>query len=87
MTEIYFINDYFVRATSWKNAFISWLKYLGDLTDVMKKAILAMDTVKDIMELVPVFTSEDVDYYGVAKELNLATSYIKLHDGVKEDNV
>lgn len=84
MTEIYFINNYFVRTTSWKLAFISWLNYNGDLTGVLNKAVLAMDTVEEIIELMESFTNEDVDYYGIAKELNTPNNYIVIHEALEK---
>ena len=84
MTEIYFINNYFVRTTSWKLAFISWLDYNGDLTDVINKAVLAMDTVEEIVELIGSFTNEDVDYYGIVKELNTPNNYIIVHEKLEK---
>lgn len=80
MIEIYFINDYFVKTTSWKLAFMSWLNYNGDLTTVVNKAILAMDTVEEIIELIGAFTDADVDYYGVVKEVNTLKNYIIIHE-------
>lgn len=86
MTEIYFINNYFVRTTSWKLAFISWLNYNGDLTHVVNKAILAMDTVEEIIELIGSFTNEDVDYYGIAREINTPNNYIVIHEELERAN-
>jgi hypothetical protein len=84
MIEIYFINDYFVRTTSWKLAFISWLNHNGDLTDVLNKAILAMDTIEEMIELMGAFTSEEVDYYGIAKEISTPNKFITIHEELEK---
>lgn len=80
MLEIYFINDYFVRTTNWKLAFISWLDHNGDLNNVINKAVLAMDTVDEILEIIPMFTDMDVEYFGIAREFVSNSRYIELHE-------
>ena len=68
MTEIYFINDYYVEATSWQNAAKSWLKYTGGASDIAFKAIDAMDNLDDIFKMLDVFASETIDKAGITKE-------------------
>lgn len=68
MTEIYFINDYYVEAISWQNAAKSWLKHTGDASEVKFKAIDAMKNVDDIFLLLEAFTSEIIDRVGIAKD-------------------
>lgn len=68
MTEIYFINDYYVEATSWNNAAKSWLKYNGGASEVKFKAIDAMQSVDDICQLLETFTYESIDRVGIAKD-------------------
>lgn len=68
MTEIYFINDYYVKATSWHNAVKSWLKHHGDATDIACKAIDAMDNFDDIFKMLDVFSSEIIERAGIVNE-------------------
>ncbi len=67
MTEIYFINDYYVRAASWHNAVKSWLKYHGDASDIKFKAIDAMENIEDIFKLLEICTDEIIERAGIAK--------------------
>ena len=68
MTEIYFINDYYVEATSWHNAAKSWLKYHGDASAIKFKAIDAMNDINDMFLLLETFSSEIIDRAGVVKD-------------------
>lgn len=68
MTEIYFINDYYVEATSWHNAAKSWLKYHGDASEIKFKAIDAMNDINDMFLLLETFSSEIIERAGVAKD-------------------
>lgn len=77
MKEIYFINDYYVETTSWHNAVKSWLKYLGDATDIAFKAIDAMETFEDIFKMVNVFASEAIVNAGIVKEYYYFDGYYK----------
>jgi hypothetical protein len=67
MTEIYFINDYYVEATSWQNAAKSWLKYTGGASEVKFKAIDAMEGADDIFRLLEICTSEIIERAGIVK--------------------
>ena len=67
MTEIYFINDYYVEATSWHNAAKSWLKSLGDATEIKFKAIDAMESTEEILKLLEICTDEMIDKAGIVK--------------------
>jgi hypothetical protein len=75
MTEIYFINDYYVKATSWHNAAKSWLKYTGDASDVKFKAIDAMKDVTDIFLLLEAFASDIIERAGITKDYYYFDSY------------
>lgn len=68
MTEIYFINDYYVETTSWHNAAKSWLKYLGADTSIALKAIDAMETFEEIFKMLNVFADEPIMNAGITKE-------------------
>ena len=77
MTEIYFINDYYVEATSWHNAVKSWLKYLGDASDIAIKGIDAMTNINDIFKMTNVFASERIDRAGIIKDYYYFDGYYK----------
>lgn len=68
MAEIYFINDYYIKTTNWHSAAKSWLKYLGDATDIALKAIDAMDTFEEIFKMLNVFAHEPIMNAGIVKE-------------------
>lgn len=68
MTEIYFINDYYVRTTSWHNAAKSWLKYHGDASDIVFKAVDAMNNFEDLFQMLNMFSSEIIEKAGIVKE-------------------
>ena len=68
MTEIYFINDYYVKTTSWRNAAKSWLKYVGVKTDVAFKAVDAMENLIDIIKMLTILANESIDKAGIVKE-------------------
>ena len=80
MMEIYFLNNYFVRASSWHNAAKSWLKYHGDATDIACKAIDAMDNLNDIFKMLNVFASEIIERAGIAKEYYYFEGYCDVND-------
>jgi hypothetical protein len=80
MTEIYFINDYYVEATSWHNAAKSWLKYHGDASDIAFKAIDAMDNVDDIFSMLNVFASEIIERAGITKEYYYFEDYYNINE-------
>lgn len=80
MTEIYFINDYYVEATSWQNAAKSWLKYHGDASDIAFKAIDAMDNVDDIFRILNVFSSEIIERAGITKEYYYFEDYYNINE-------
>lgn len=67
MTEVYFINDYYVEATSWHNAAKSWLKYTGDASAIKFKAIDAMEETDDIFRLLEICTSDIIEKAGIVK--------------------
>jgi hypothetical protein len=75
MTEIYFINEYYVKTTSWQNAAKSWLTYIGDATDVKLKAIDSMDNFDDIMKLLDIFAGDNIDNAGIVKEYHCFNDY------------
>ena len=77
MTEIYFINDYYVEATSWHNAAKSWLKYLGDATAIKFKAIDAMESVDEIFQVLDICTDEMIENAGIVQ------SYYYFYDNYK----
>lgn len=77
MTEIYFINDYYVETTSWHNAAKSWLKYIGDGTEVAFKAIDAMSDVKEIFKMLNMLTYRSIDRAGIIKEYYYFKEYEK----------
>jgi hypothetical protein len=77
MTEIYFINDYYVEATSWHNAVKSWMKYTGDASEIKFKAIDAMENSEDIFSLLEVFTDEIIERAGIAKTYYYFDEYYK----------
>ena len=66
MTEIYFINDYYVEATSWHNAVKSWMKYTGDASEIKFKAIDAIESIEDIFKLLEICTNEIIERAGIA---------------------
>ena len=80
MTEIYFINDYYVETTSWNNAAKSWLKYAGGASDIAYKAIDAMDNFEDLFKMLDVFASEDIERAGIVKEYYYFDGYYKVND-------
>lgn len=80
MTEIYFINDYYVETTSWHNAVKSWLKYTGDASDIAYKAIDAMDNFDDIFKMLNVFSGEIIEKAGIAKEYYYFEGYCGVND-------
>jgi hypothetical protein len=80
MTEIYFINDYYVRAASWHNAVKSWLKYHGDASDIAYKAIDAMDNFDDILRMLDVFSGEVIERAGIVKEYYYFEDYYEVND-------
>ena len=75
MTEIYFINDYYVETTSWHNAAKSWLKYTGDAKDVIYKAIDAMDNFDDIFKMLDLFSEEVIEKAGIVKDYYYFNDY------------
>lgn len=80
MTEIYFINDYYVEATSWQNAAKSWLKYLGDASDIKFKAIDAMEAAGDIFRLLEICTDEIIERAGIVKTYYYFDDYYTVAD-------
>lgn len=82
MTEIYFINDYYVESTSWHNAVKSWLKYRGDASDIAYKAIDAMDNIDDIFKMLEVFSSDIIEKAGITK----VYYYFEDYFGVNEED-
>ena len=68
MTEVYFINDYYVQTTSGHNAAKSWLKYIGDASDIAFKAIDAMDGFEEIFRMLNVFSHECIVNAGIVKD-------------------
>lgn len=77
MTKTYFINDYYVEATSWHNAAKSWLKYCGDDSDIAFKGIDAMESLDDIFKMTNVFASERIDRAGILKDYYYFDGYYK----------
>ena len=75
MTEIYFINDYYVETTSWHNAVKSWLKYCGDATDIALKGIDAMESLDDIFKMTNAFASERIERAGILKDYYYFNGY------------
>jgi hypothetical protein len=67
MTKVYFINDYYVEATSWHSAVKSWLKYVGGASDIKFKAIDAMTDIDDIFALLEVLSDEIIERAGIAE--------------------
>ena len=82
MTEIYFINDYYVATTSWHNAVKSWLKYTGDAKDVAYKAIDAMENVDDIFKMLDILSGEVIEKAGIVKKYYYFDDYY----GVNEED-
>jgi formyltetrahydrofolate synthetase len=80
MTEIYFINDYYVETTSWNNAAKSWLKYSGGASDIAYKAIDAMDNVDDIFKMLDVFSADIIERAGIVKEYYYFADYYEVHE-------
>ena len=74
MTKIYFINDFFVKTTSWQNAFKAWLKWEGYTTNVSSKAIDAMDTVEQMIELMRSLSPTYIQRYGKVSEFHASDS-------------
>ena len=68
MTEIYFINDFYIRTTSWKSAFRAFLNHYGSLTTVVAKSLNAMDNLDEILELMEMATCVPIRHIGIAKE-------------------
>lgn len=84
MTKIYFINDFFVETTSWKNAFKAWLKYEGYTSNISDKAIDAMDTLEQIVELMGSLSPTYIHRFGIVSELYTSESCFepKIYEGV-----
>ena len=80
MTEIYFINDYYVATTSWHNAVKSWLKYRGDASDIVFKAIDAMQTVDDIFSMAEKLSSDIIERAGIVKDYYYFDDYYNIAD-------
>ena len=80
MTEIYFINDYYVETTSWHNAAKSWLKYTGGASDIAYKAIDAMDNFEDLFKMLDVFASDCIERAGIAKEYYFFEGYCEVNE-------
>lgn len=74
MTEVYFINDFFVKTTNWQNAFKAWIQYEGYTSNISDKAIDAMDTVEQIIELMGSLSPTYIQRYGVISELYVSDS-------------
>ena len=80
MINIYFINDYYVTTTSWKNAVKSWLKYCGDASDIALKGIDAMESIDDIFKMANVFASEEITRAGILREYYYFDGYYAPED-------
>ena len=80
MTEIYFINDYYVETTSWHNAVKSWLKYTGDASDIAFKAIDAMDNFDDIFKMLNVFAGTCIERAGIVKDYYYFEDYCEVNE-------
>lgn len=80
MTEVYFINDYYVEATSWHNAVKSWLKYTGDAKEIAFKAIDAMNNFDDLFKMLDIFTSQEIERAGIAKEYYYFADYCEVNE-------
>ena len=80
MTEIYFINDYYVETTSWHNAVKSWLKYIGDASDIAFKAIDAMDNFDDIFKMLNVFDGTCIERAGIVKDYYYFEDYCEVNE-------
>lgn len=83
MAEIYFINDFFVETASWKNAFKAWLEYEGYTSNVRDKAIDAMDTLEQIVELMGSLSPTYIQRFGVVSEFYASDSRFepKVYEG------
>lgn len=86
MTEIYFINDYYVKTTSWHNAVKSWLKYNGDASDIVCKAIDAMESLEEIIKMADVFSSVLIDRIGIVKDYYYFDDFYEPYDDGDSDN-
>lgn len=84
MAEIYFINDFYIRTTSWKSAFKAWLKHFGDLTPVVERALNAMETLDEILELMEMVGHVTIRHIGIAKEFVSFVDYERVRE---EDEV
>lgn len=82
MEEIYFINDFYVRTTSWHKAFKSWLSYYGELTAIMEKSLNATETLDEILKLVGALSKHTIRHIGIAKEF---TSFVD-YEHVREED-
>lgn len=80
MEEIYFINDFYVRTTSWHKAFKSWLSYYGELTTIMEKSLNAMETLDEILKLVGALSKHTIRHIGIAKEFTSFVDYERVLD-------
>lgn len=80
MTEVYFINDYYVKATSWHNAIKSWLKYCGDASDIALKGIDAMESIDDIFKMASMFAFDEITRAGIIKEYYYFDGYYAPED-------
>ncbi len=68
MEEIYFINDFYIRTTSWHRAFRAWLKHFGDLTPVVERSLNVMENLDEILELMEMVSHITIRHIGIAKE-------------------
>lgn len=84
MNEIYFINDFYIRTTSWHKAFRALLKYYGELTSVVERSLNAMETLDEILELMDMVSCITIRHIGIAKEF---TSFVDYERVLEEDEV
>lgn len=84
MAEIYFINDFYINTTSWHKAFRAWLKHFGDLTPVVERALNAMETLDEMLELMEMASHVTIRHIGIAKEF---TSFVDYERVLEEDEV
>ena len=88
MTEIYFINDFYVKTTSWHKAVKSWLNYHGDASDIICKAIDAMESFEEIFKMANMFASEIIERAGIVKDYYYFDGiYEPYDDSDLDDNV
>lgn len=80
MTKTYFINDYYVKATSWHNAAKSWLKYDGGASEVKFKAIDAMTNIDDIFLLLDAISDTIIEKAGIAETYYYFDEYYRPAD-------